>query len=342
MSNSSSSSSSAYGAYLYKVGNDFQFYFNIVQWSIGIPSNIISIIIFARLLKNKTNMGFLYIWQCAIDLSLLLFFLFLFRSGSTMGVNLYLQGDSICKFLTLLRRFILHASSWAPVLTTFDRVTFVLYGHSDRFRFLKSKLNLTLIILVGFVVLIVVNIPNLFFYVNAKGTACTGDFIVTISSDIISILTRTYIPFTLMIIFNVLMIRKIFKNNRTLAAKQTGLAQKETHFTFVVIAYDIYFLVFNFPLSVFYIMYDINLYDGALAGDALFAGAYNVFNTTTANFAFCVQTFSFFLYLAFNKLFLKEILIILGKLPFFSNLSRVQPSNSHHPSNTQPQIPQVY
>ena len=82
-----SSSAAAYGAYLNKVGNDFQFYFNIVQWSIGIPCNIISIIIFARLLKNKTNMGFLYIWQCAIDLSLLLFFLFLFRSGSTNVVS---------------------------------------------------------------------------------------------------------------------------------------------------------------------------------------------------------------------------------------------------------------
>ena len=333
MSNSSTSSSAAYAAYLNKVGNDIQFYFNLVQWSVGIPCNIFSIIIFARLLKNKTNMGFLYIWQCAIDLSLLLFFLFLFRSGTTMGFNLYLQSDSMCKFLQLLRRFILHASSWAPVLTTFDRFTFVLYGHADRFRFLKSKLHLTLIILAGFAVLTIVNIPNLNFYLNAKGTSCTADFTATISSDIISILMRTYIPFLLMIVFNILMIRKIFKNNRTMA-KQTNLAQKETHFTFAVIAYDIYFLVFNFPLSVFYIMYDINLYNGAIAGDAVFSASYNVFSFTAANFAFCVQTFSFFLYVAFNKLFLNEIFILLGKLPFINSLSRVQPSNTRQPSNT--------
>ena len=81
-------------------------------------------------------------------------------------------------------------------------------------------------------------------------------------------------------------------------------------------------------------MYDINLYNGAIAGDAVFSASYNVFSFTAANFAFCVQTFSFFLYVAFNKLFLNEIFILLGKLPFINSLSRVQPSNTRQPSNT--------
>ena len=320
-------SNSSAAANLNSIRSNLEVYFNIISSSIGIPCNLISILIFARLLKNKTNMGFLYIWQCSVDLCLLLFFLLLFRSAQTLGIgSLSGRNDSSCKFLTFLRRFILHASSWIAVVTTIDRVIFVLYGHGERFKFMKKKRYLTAIILAIFVVIAVLDIPNLFFYV--KSGVCTADFIGTISSDIISICIRTYIPFTIMIVSNLLMIQKIIKNKRTVAAKsskskQSSTMRRENQFTIAVMSYDVYFLLFNFPVSIYYIMYDINLYSGAFTGaDAVFSASYNLANGITSNLSFCVQTLSIFTYILFNKRFRRELFFLISCL--FCSQSSVQ------------------
>ena len=318
-------------SYYNSITNTFEYYFNIISSAIGIPCNLIAIFIFARLMRNKTNMGYLYIWQCTVDILVLLFFLFVARGTTTFGLNIYNQNDFTCKCFNFLRRFILHASSWIAVIITFDRFTFVLYGHGNRFRFLKNKLNLTGIILVIFIIIAIADVPNLFFSINQKGS-CKPDSLARISSDIISILVRTYIPFGLMVIFNLIMIREIFKSSKNVG-NQTALSRKETHFTIAVIASDVYFLLMNFPLSIFYIFYDINLYSGAFDVTSPFSSKYLVANTVFSDFSFCEQTFSFFMYLAFNKLFRNEILSIVGRMPFLRNFSRVQPSQTHNNSN---------
>ena len=322
-----------YAQYLVKISNDINNYCVIVQSAIGIPANLLSIIIFARLMRNKTNMGYLYMWQSVVDLCLLLCYLLLFQSAQTLGINLYIVNDAWCKLITFIRRFILHASSWVAVFITFDRFIFVLYGHTDRFKFTKKKLYLTLFIVSILFVIILLNIPNLFFYINRS---CTADYGIIISSDIISILLRTYIPFTLMILFNIVMIKKTFNKARVLASikrSSTNLSRKEYQFTIAVIAYDIFFLILNFPRSIYFIMYDVNLYSGAFYGNPLFSANYSLLNAVTSNIATFVQTFSFVTYLAFNKLYRKELLDIIGRLLHISSL---RPINSEI-SNTNQQ-----
>lgn len=299
-----------------------------------------SIFIFARLMRNKTNMGFLYIWQCSVDLCVLLFFLLLFRSGNTYGISLPSQNDSSCKFLTFLRRFILHASSWMAALITIDRFVFVLFGHNERFKFMKSKLYLTAIILVIFTIIAILDIPNLFFYIKAG--ACTADFTATISSDIISIFLRTYIPFAIMIMCNLLMIHKIFKNKRAAlkvasTSKQSSysMSRRELQFTLAVIAYDIYFFFFNFPLSIYYIMVDINTYSGVINTDPVFKASYSVASAITASISFCVQAFSIITYIIFNKLFRQEFLYLVGSFFRIQSLIRVHPSQTNTLTHTQ-------
>lgn len=303
MSNSSSSD---------KINDTIEYYYNITSSAIGIQCNLISIFIFARLMRNKNNMGFLYIWQCSIDLSVLIYFLFIVRSNMVFRINLYDQSDLTCRLLNFLRRFTIHASSWIAVIITFDRITFVLYGHSNRFRFLKSKINITCIILVIFTIIAIVDVPNLFHSINQKG-ACKPDFLVKISSDIISIFVRTYIPFGLMVIFNTIMIRKILQRKR-IVANQSANSRKETQFTLAVIASNAYFLILNLPLSLIYIFYDVNLYSGAFVNRSSFFDKYLLANTIINDIAACEQTFSFFIYLAFNKLFRNTFFSIIGRI----------------------------
>lgn len=315
-----------YSMYLTRLSNDISNNMNIIMSAIGIPCNLLSIIIFTRLLRNKTNMGFLGIFQSIIDMLILALFLLVFRSSQLFGTSFAGMNDSLCKFLTFLRRFILHASSWIAVLSTFDRFTFVLYGHDNRLKFMKNKLMLSSCIFAIFTIITILDIPNLFFYVQNR--ACTGNNNAVISSDIISILLRTYIPFVLMVVFNIFMIRKLFNNTRT-TFKQNSLSRKEYQFTLAVMAYDAYFFILNAPLSIYYIMYDINLYSDALKGDDLvFNAAYSVSGAVTSNFSFLVQTFSFFMYVCFNKLYRIEFLRIVGLIFRIKNLGRVQPSGT--------------
>ena len=313
-----------YSQYLVKISNDINNYCVIVQSAIGIPANLLSIIIFAKLMRNKTNMGYLYLWQSGVDLCLLLCYLLLFQSAQTLGINLYILNDAWCKIITFLRRFILHASSWVAVFITFDRFIFVLYGHNERFMFMKKRKYLTLCIVSILFVIMLLDIPNLYFYINVN--SCTADNAIIISSDIISILLRTYIPFTLMIVFNVVMVKKAFEKAKiALKRSSTNLTRKEYQFTVAVVAYDIFFLILNFPRSLYFIMYDVNLYSGAFNGNALFSANYSVFNAVTSNIATLVQTFSFLTYLAFNKLYRKELIYSIGKILHITRFRRIYP-----------------
>ena len=318
----SNQSQTEYGEYLINIRENTNAYFNIILSSVGIPCNIISIFIFARLMRNKNNMGFLYVWQCSVDLLALLFSLLLIRSNETFGIELSNQSDFACKCLTFLRRFILHASSFISIITTFDRFTFVLYGHGERFKFIKSKRNITYIILVSFTVILIIDIPNFFFYLWKNGE-CRADFEVQISSDIISTFFRTYLPFFIMLIFNIFMIRKIVENNRNLS-NQTNHSRKENHFTVAVIAFDIFFFIVNFPLSLAYILCDINFYSD------VFHEYYILVYNITINISFFKQAFSFFLYFSCNKLFRNELLFIFTRIFFFHSPSESTIPNSIH------------
>ena len=134
--------------------------------------------------------------------------------------------------------------------------------------------------------------------------------------------------------FNLLMIRKIFHSNR-LTFKQNPLNRKESQFTFAVMAFDVYFFILNFPLSLFYILYDVNFYTGAFTANQEFGALYNMLLNVMVDLSFCVQAFSFFTNLAFNKLFRQTFLLIVGKLFGIAKFRRIQPttsnSNSTHP-----------
>lgn len=312
------------------LGNNMNKYYVVVSSSIGIPCNLISVFIFARLMRNKSNMGFLCMCQSIIDLCVMLILLLVLRSYPLLfPVNLGIFNDQLCKFLTFLKRYEVQVSSWMCVLITFDRFIFVLYDQDEKFRFMKKKKNLALIILGIFFSLAILDIPNLFFglVVNEKtgASSCTAPFAILITTDIMTSFIRTYIPMILMLVFNFIMIRKIFSKKR-LTTNQSSQKRKEYQFTIAVMAYNVYFFVFNFPFALFYIFNDVNLYNGALIGD--FGAIYSFLNFVFLNLTLCQPALSFFINFAFNKLFRQEIFMLFEKLFGNGPKNRIQPSNT--------------
>ena len=320
MSSNSSNSSDDYTTYLNNLSNTMNNYLSIILPSIGIPCNFISVLIFWRMGNNKSNMVFLGIFQSLVDAVLLFLVLIVFRSQYTIGISFFAQSDTICKLLTFIRRYIYVASSWMHVLITFDRVIFVLNLHQSRLRFMQNKLVLTGLIFVVLSILALLSMPNAFYYLDGTTSTCTSSGAINITTDIVAILFRTYLPFTLMIIFNLIMIQKIFKSSKV-KGKQTAVARREYQLTFAVMAFDVYFFFVNFPLSCYFIFYDVNNYSGAMDNNPLFRAQYSLFNTVTSNFAFFQQTFSFVMYMIFNKLFRAEVLGLVGIVLRISSLA---------------------
>lgn len=320
-------SSSDYAAYLYlsKLSTNINNYLSIILPAIGIPCNLISIFIFWRLRKNKSNMVFLGIFQSLVDTILLFLVLIVFRSEFTIGLNVANQSNIICKLVIFIKRYIYIASSWMLVLITFDRVIFVLYRYENEFRFMKNKLILTALIFALLFILGLFNLPNVFFYTDKK-SVCTSGSIINIVTDIVSIIFRTFLPFAFMVVFNLLMIQRIFKSSRN-KFKQTNLSRKEFQLTFAVMAFDCYFFIVNSPLSLFYILYDVNHYSGTIVNNTMFKAQYALANVLTSDFSFFQQTFSLFMHLIFNKLFRSELINFIRTMLGLKN--RVSPLRSN-------------
>lgn len=121
-----------------------------------------------------------------------------------------------------------------------------------------------------------------------------------------------------MIIFNSLMIYRLYKSSRSSKIVQnSSLIRKEHQFTIAAMSSNGLFFFFNFPLSIFYLFYDANLYSGAFKNSSTLSVLYAFYMNICLNVSFSFQALSIFMYLAFNKLFRKELIKIISYiLPF--------------------------
>lgn len=315
---------SSYAQYLGKLTNDISFSLGLILSVVGIPCNCLALFIFARLTKNRTNMGFLYIWLCSIDILIQLIILFILQSKRIFEVTLTTQSTSMCMLVNFLQRFVPRTSSWITVLITFERLIFVLYGHSNRFKLMKSKLFLTGIIFAIIVFVAIATAPSLFFYIVSG--SCTADVAVLLLSDLSTIIVRALAPFLLMLLFNIIMIRKIIKQRKRvlIAPSRSTRNRKENDFTVSAMANSVFFLIFNFPLVIYIIFYYINSYSGAFnSSNDVFTASYSLTSVIASYFSFFMQSFSFAIYFFFNKLFRLELYSLFSRLFCFKCSNRV-------------------
>ena len=320
-------SSSQLAANLNRVASSITYYDNIIFLSVWVPLNLVNALVFTRLMlnkTNKTNMGFLGLCQSIVDITMLVYYSLVVKSTSFFAYNITNANEFLCRFVNFSRRIITCSSSWMQVVTTFDRFIFVIFGHGGRFKFMKHKRYLALIIFGVLIMNALGQMSNLFYYIS-KGV-CTADNSIFVASDMLLIIIRLYIPIFLMLVFNLFMIRIVIKKSR---AVEKHASKKEHLFTISVMIQDAYILLLVTPVSIYYILYDINLFSGAFNRNPVFTAAYNVFGNVTKDFAFYVQTFSFFIYLGSNKLYRHELLYLIGLvIPIKWNLSVIPSNNS--------------
>jgi hypothetical protein len=335
LTENSSLASVTYINWLNTLSIQMNFYFGVIALPIGLVLDIFSLYIYTKPSLNKTNMGFLYFWQALADILVMLLSLFLSRSRELFDVNLPNYSEFLCKFNSFARRYLVHLSSWMNVIACFDRFIFVLYPSSSKF--MKRKLNLFGLIMAMFATLALLNIHNLFSYLmpisvvqtlvlesigntsrsNQSSTKiivgynCIASPFVLAMSSFVSIILRTAVPFIVMAVLNVMIVRRLRANKRKVQASTTStpsVSKREHLFTRVVLSLNLLFFLFNFPMSVSITLNLITTY--FVRVDALAEAGLSFFTQVALNFSLLYQAMYFFITFKFNSVFRREVLAV--------------------------------
>ena len=305
--------------YVIYIGNKLDHWFLLLTVPLGILLNMISIFIFTRPNLNKTNMGFFYFHLSIWNTIVLIYYFFVMDSKSTLNYDLSTHSDMMCKLITFFRRFIREIPAWIDALITFDRYLTICHHATNRFKFMKRKSNIILIIYGIILLLALVSYENFFYYLNETSKKCVSTRTNAILSDIISISLRTVIPGFLMCLFSILLIKhvkRIRKNAKSISyqffsslsgSNSTSNTFRENQFTFSVLCMNGLFICLNTPVSIMYLIkhFYVTQNDGFVY--ELVTNIYLV----TYNIANLYYSFMFFSLLAFNKLFRYEVIFLL-------------------------------
>lgn len=308
------------------LSNEIGFYIAVVVMPIGALLNAFSIYIFTRPDLQKTNMGFLFIWQKSIDTLLLLSYTFIFRAPLLFDIDWHDQSDAACKLLSFYQPYILSMSSCFIVFIGFDRFMFVHYH--GRFKFMKRKRNLLTIIALLALTLAIVHATNFWFYLDKKQeysnnstittiitssgldeevashNDCKSTKLVHILSDLASILVRVHVPLVLLSAFNLNLIYDLYKSKNRIRLR---MHRKEIQFTFTVIFANLMFFIHYLPFSIFILLKHIIEHVGIDYSKEIFDFLYHL----ATECALLYLIFEFFYLLLVNKLFRHEVLNVL-------------------------------
>jgi hypothetical protein len=303
-------------------------YYTLVAVPIGFFTNILSIVVFMRPTLLKTSMGYFNLLMSISNLLSLLFFFFIQQSSIVLHIDLSIQTDVGCRLFMFTRRVMRELTPIIETLMTFERFLTIYYP--KKFMFFQNKMFILKLICFVLFVYAIISFENLLYelqitekssyqvvngttvWTNTTSKSCTGTLLVTVSSDLISATLRAVIPFAFMLVFNVLMARKVMRRKSIVMKNQS--IRKERQFTRIVLSLNMVFLIMNFPEVIGY-----GLRNGLLVFDKPTNMTLQIVNLYWA-ISYIISTSHYIVSvvtnLVFNRIFRLELLkfLFLGKL----------------------------
>ena len=303
-------------------------YYTLVAVPIGFFTNILSIVVFMRPNLLKTSMGYFNLLMSISNLLSLFFFFFIQQSSIVFHIDLSIQTDVGCKLFMFTRRVMRELTPIIETIMTFER--FITIYYPKKFTFFQNKMFILKLICFVLFVYAIISFENLLYelqitekssyqvvnettvWTNTTSKSCTGSLLVTVSSDLISATLRAVIPFAFMLVFNVLMARKVMRRKSIVMKNQS--IRKERQFTRIVLSLNMVFLVMNFPEVIGY-----GLRNGLLVFNKPSNLTLQIVNLYWA-IAYIISTSHYIVSivtnLVFNRIFRFELLkfLFLGKL----------------------------
>jgi hypothetical protein len=228
---------------------------------IGITLNLINIFIFSRNRLNKTLMGFYYT-ALSITSIVVLVMNFIYFYGTSLGNSFSLIHDLTCRLGLYFIRVCVQVASWLHVLIALDRTIMVKYPQNQAsLNFLKNKNYLLIVILIMVIILLTINIPtalvNLSSYAansnfssnyTITNKTCSGSDLILFMGDMITFLSRTLIPFTVMAVLDVMIVSVLTRSKKKLLTRNSK-TKSEFQFAFTVFFFNIVLFFFYLKLN---------------------------------------------------------------------------------------------
>lgn len=350
--------------YLNSVRDLVTYYPTLITLPLGLIGNIISILTFSRPnLNKKTNSGFLYIWLCAFNLCLILYFTFVFEStilfdysvSFPCGVSNYLFRSIWCfvpwmQVIICVDRFIVVFFPIKKALMS-KKVTKILNKSIElikyMLKFILFKWLLCIIIICTLVLIFTANIANLLTYqksVTIGGVVSTRCYIstdVSIAASLTAMVVRIYIPFSLMLTLNLFVFRRLRRSKSKVNILQTNgaiknsnhISAKEHHFIVSTLFIDLVFFLFYTPTAVYISIWSANIYTLS-AWTPLSSAILNIFLNCSQTLVYLYSVLLIFAFVVFNRTFRIEVVEMLRLKLIFPSLSH-QNYDTHSLVNNQ-------
>jgi len=192
-----------------------------IKYLTQIIGNLLNILVSLRKSIFKSNMGFYNILMSTLNISTVIIsyveYLLLIIGFS----NLSVISNYGCILIYYTDHIVIRMSSWINVMVSMDRLASIFFPF--KYKFLKNKKALLLIVLGLFLIMIVLCIPNVFFRVVSIQTQKVFNLTINqtvttrscTTTQVIYLVTRTVLPVILQITASIIIIQKLVKSRRT-------------------------------------------------------------------------------------------------------------------------------
>ena len=319
MSNNQTISSDAeFIKWLNGLNLNFLFYSSVSLIPIGLIFNTISIMVFSREKFSKTTNGFHNIILSIVN-NLLLAFVFVPYYTQSISKDILLTTNFNCQFFSYIPRVFSQHSSWIYVVLVIERLFCV--THPNEYRIFKQKKKIiALVVCILFLLMCVLNIPNLLFRIENTLTnsgnltinvsICTSDGLIVRIRDMEVICFRLALPFGLTFVLNLVLIFKMKKFKKQMTSRDSFMV-RECRFAVSIIALNVMFLVTLLPVISTIAYLNLVGYDKA--------SSFYTRQVAIGNFIFYVAqsvssynySFTFFVNLKTNIMFRNELFKLL-------------------------------
>ena len=293
-------------------------YSTVFYVPIGFVLNSLSIIIFNRKSLRKHH----YSCLCSILIitdTISLFWSFMFyKYFPNIGIDISSISSSWCTCFVFISRINHHIPSIIQIYISFDRLITVYYP--NKIKYLKSKRNICISLIIIYLFVFIINMGNILERKieitenknNKSEISCkTDEGSLEFANDLISAFTRVVLPFLIIFVVNLLIIKKMFSSNKRLNT-QKKLSKGSDHFKFSITALNLIFFVFNLPLLITYVIYYCYKYRyRSLETNSTLSKVKFIHQISTV-IAFSYHVFPFFVNLVFNNLFRKEVFFFIN------------------------------
>ncbi len=241
------------------------FYSTAVVSSIGILTNILNIIICSNERIRRQTMGFFNILMSLFNVLSLVAIQVIYLPPSIAKQDLTLLSDYSCKLIYYFGRICFQMSAWLSVFATLERIACI--SGNKIFRFITDRIKLSLILLGLFTLILVLNVPSLFFNLSSISEtvyetnqtiiykSCISTSLIILIRNIEISIIRVYIPTILQTVLSFVLMYCLKNNKAKLNASL--YFRNEYRFASLLIILNIVYVVTEIPYMVLTIYFGI-------------------------------------------------------------------------------------